>query len=119
MRPSLRGSRRAPALLLALLLLGAAGCGPHVSTRAFTVQARPEANDRSPVAVDVVLSDMAPNLSGIAATDQARSLALCELAVAFALEHLKPGGALLMKGFQGAGFPELLAEMRREEVEGQ
>lgn len=65
-------------------------------------------------AVDVVLSDMAPNLSGIAATDQARSLALCELAVAFALEHLKSGGALLMKGFQGAGFPELLAEMRRE-----
>jgi 23S rRNA (uridine2552-2'-O)-methyltransferase len=64
--------------------------------------------------VDVVLSDMAPNLSGIGATDQARSLALCELAVAFALEHLKPGGALLMKGFQGAGFPELLAQMRRE-----
>jgi len=66
------------------------------------------------VAVDVVLSDMAPNVSGIAATDQARSLALCELAVAFALEHLKSGGALLMKGFQGAGFPELLAQMRCE-----
>jgi len=66
------------------------------------------------VAVDVVLSDMAPNVSGIAATDQARSLALCELAVAFALEHLKSGGALLMKCFQGAGFPELLAQMRRE-----
>lgn len=64
--------------------------------------------------VDVVLSDMSPNLSGIASTDQARSLALCELAVAFALERLKPGGALLMKGFQGAGFPELLARMRRE-----
>jgi len=66
------------------------------------------------VAVDVVLSDMAPNVSGIAATDQARSLALCDLAVAFALERLKSGGALLMKGFQGAGFPELLAQMRRE-----
>jgi len=66
------------------------------------------------VAVDVVLSDMAPNVSGIAATDQARSLALCDLAVAFALEHLKSGGALLMKGFQGAGFPELLAQMRCE-----
>ena len=64
--------------------------------------------------VDVVLSDMSPNLSGIAATDQARSLALCEAAVAFALERLKPGGVLLMKGFQGAGFPELLARMRRE-----
>lgn len=65
-------------------------------------------------AVDVVLSDMAPNLSGVAATDQARSLALCELAVDFALEHLKPGGALLLKAFQGAGFPGLLARMRRE-----
>jgi 23S rRNA (uridine2552-2'-O)-methyltransferase len=65
-------------------------------------------------AVDVVLSDMAPNLSGVAATDQARSRALCELAVDFALERLKPGGALLMKAFQGAGFPELLARMRRE-----
>jgi 23S rRNA (uridine2552-2'-O)-methyltransferase len=64
--------------------------------------------------VDVVLSDMAPNLSGVAATDQARSLALCELAVDFALGHLKPGGALLMKAFQGAGFPALLARMRRE-----
>lgn len=64
--------------------------------------------------VDVVLSDMAPNLSGIAATDQARSVELCALAVAFAAEHLKPGGVLLMKGFQGAGFPELLARLRRE-----
>jgi 23S rRNA (uridine2552-2'-O)-methyltransferase len=64
--------------------------------------------------VDVVLSDMAPNLSGVAATDQARSGALCELAVVFAQGHLKPGGALLVKAFQGAGFPELLARMRRE-----
>jgi 23S rRNA (uridine2552-2'-O)-methyltransferase len=64
--------------------------------------------------VDVVLSDMAPNLSGIAATDQARSLELCELAVEFALGRLKPGGTLLMKTFQGAGFPQLLARVRRE-----
>jgi 23S rRNA (uridine2552-2'-O)-methyltransferase len=64
--------------------------------------------------VDAVLSDMAPNLSGIAATDQARSLALCEAAVAFARERLKPGGTLLMKAFQGAGFPQLLAHVRRE-----
>ena len=84
----------------------------------FTIAATLAALERelAGAAVDVVLSDMAPNLSGIAATDQARSLALCELAVAFALEHLKPGGALLMKGFQGAGFPELLAQMRREFV---
>lgn len=82
----------------------------------FTTDAALAALERelAGAAVDVVLSDMAPNLSGIAATDQARSVALCELAVAFALERLKSGGALLMKGFQGAGFPELLAEMRRE-----
>ena len=65
-------------------------------------------------AVDLVLSDMAPNLSGIAATDQARSLALCELAIAFARERLKPGGTVLMKVFQGAGFAELLARVRGE-----
>jgi 23S rRNA (uridine2552-2'-O)-methyltransferase len=82
----------------------------------FTTEATLAALERElgGATVDVVLSDMAPNLSGIAATDQARSLALCELAVAFALERLKSGGTLLMKGFQGAGFPELLAEMRRE-----
>ncbi len=62
---------------------------------------------------DLVLSDMAPNISGIAAADQARSVALAELAVDFALRHLKPQGALLVKVFQGAGFPELLAAMRR------
>jgi 23S rRNA (uridine2552-2'-O)-methyltransferase len=64
--------------------------------------------------VDVVLSDMSPNLSGVAATDQARAAALGELAVDFALEHLGPGGVLLMKAFQGSGFPPLLARMRRE-----
>jgi 23S rRNA (uridine2552-2'-O)-methyltransferase len=63
---------------------------------------------------DAVLSDMAPNLSGVAATDQARSAALCELAVEFARAHLRPGGVLLVKAFQGAGYPELLARMRRE-----
>jgi 23S rRNA (uridine2552-2'-O)-methyltransferase len=63
---------------------------------------------------DLVLSDMAPNLSGIAVTDQARAALLCERAVEFARAHLKPGGALLVKAFQGAGFPELLARLRRE-----
>lgn len=55
-------------------------------------------------AVDLVISDMAPNISGIAATDQARSVLLAELALAFAAEHLKPGGNLLVKIFQGEGF---------------
>src|SRR5690606_21980913 len=62
--------------------------------------------------VNVVLSDMAPNLSGIAVADQARSIHLCELAMDFAVDHLRPDGVLLIKVFQGAGFPELLQDMR-------
>ncbi len=61
---------------------------------------------------DAVLSDMAPNLSGIAITDQARSMALAELARDFALAHLKPGGAFLVKVFQGAGYDEFLRSLR-------
>ncbi len=61
---------------------------------------------------DLVLSDLSPNLSGVAATDQARSTALAERAVEFAAAHLKPGGALLVKTFQGAGFPALLRQLR-------
>jgi len=63
--------------------------------------------------VDLVLSDMAPNLSGIALSDQARSVALAELALDFAREHLKPGGALLVKMFQGAGFQEFVVALRQ------
>jgi 23S rRNA (uridine2552-2'-O)-methyltransferase len=65
-----------------------------------------------PQRADLVLSDMSPNLSGVAATDQARTLHLCEQALDFALCHLKPDGALLMKTFQGAGFTELLGRVR-------
>lgn len=56
--------------------------------------------------VDVVLSDMAPNLSGIPSTDAARISLLVELAVAFALTHLRPDGALVCKTFHGAGYDE-------------
>jgi 23S rRNA (uridine2552-2'-O)-methyltransferase len=63
--------------------------------------------------VDLVLSDMAPNLSGIAAVDQARSIALAELALEFASNHLKPEGNLLVKTFQGSGYDELVATLRR------
>ncbi len=62
--------------------------------------------------LDLVVSDMAPNLSGVRATDQARSVHLCELALAFAKDHLKPRGAFLVKIFQGTGYPEFLAAMR-------
>lgn len=54
--------------------------------------------------VDLVISDMAPNISGIAVSDQSRATHLAELALAFAAEHLKPGGNFLVKTFQGEGF---------------
>jgi 23S rRNA (uridine2552-2'-O)-methyltransferase len=54
--------------------------------------------------VDLVLSDMAPNLSGIGSVDQARSVLLAELALEFAAKWLKPKGVLLVKVFQGEGF---------------
>lgn len=63
--------------------------------------------------VDLVLSDMAPNMSGIASVDQARAMHLAELARDFADQHLKPGGAFLIKLFQGAGFDEYLKDLRR------
>ena len=61
---------------------------------------------------DVVLSDMAPNLSGIAISDQARVMALAELARDFAVDHLKPAGAFLVKVFQGEGYDEYLRSLR-------
>lgn len=63
--------------------------------------------------VDVVLSDMAPNMSGIELTDQARSIHLAELALDFAVNHLREGGAFVVKVFQGAGFMEFREEARR------
>lgn len=57
--------------------------------------------------VDLVLSDMAPNMTGIAATDSVQVIHLAELTLDFARENLKPGGDLLVKVFQGAGFMEL------------
>lgn len=57
--------------------------------------------------VDLVLSDMAPNMSGIGMVDQARVMVLAELTLEFCALHLKPGGAMLAKVFQGDGFMEL------------
>mgnify|MGYP003949176661 CR=1 FL=1 len=62
--------------------------------------------------VDVVVSDMAPNLSGIAVTDAARISNLIELAVDFADKHLKPEGALVAKVFHGGGYNELVQLFR-------
>ena len=63
--------------------------------------------------VDLVMSDMAPNMSGMNDIDQPRAMYLVELAVDFANQTLKPGGALLMKVFQGEGFNELLQLLKR------
>lgn len=57
--------------------------------------------------VDLVISDMAPNISGVAISDQARGMYLAELALDFAGKALRPGGHLLMKVFQGRGYAEL------------
>jgi 23S rRNA (uridine2552-2'-O)-methyltransferase len=62
---------------------------------------------------DIVLSDMAPNLSGIAVSDQARSMELAEIARDFALLHLKPEGAFLVKIFQGTGYDEYFKSLRQ------
>jgi 23S rRNA (uridine2552-2'-O)-methyltransferase len=62
--------------------------------------------------VDVVLSDMAPNLSGVDVIDQPRSLHLAELALDMSQRVLKPGGDALIKVFQGAGFQQLVQGAR-------
>jgi 23S rRNA (uridine2552-2'-O)-methyltransferase len=62
--------------------------------------------------VDVVVSDMAPNLSGVEGVDAARISHLVELAVAFASEHLKPDGALAVKLFNGSGYNDLVQLFR-------
>lgn len=62
--------------------------------------------------VDLVLSDMAPNMSGMAAVDQPRSMHLVELAEEFAAQQLRSGGAFLTKVFQGEGFDALVRRLR-------
>lgn len=63
--------------------------------------------------VDLVLSDMAPNISGVGLRDQARHYELCELALDFAVKWLKPDGVFLVKVFQGVGFEDFRAQMRQ------
>jgi len=62
--------------------------------------------------VGLVISDMSPNISGVGSADQARAMHLAELAMEFALEHLKLEGSFLVKVFQGAGFEDFLKLMR-------
>ena len=63
-------------------------------------------------AVDVVLSDMAPNLSGVAASDAARMADLVELAIDFAERHLRPQGSLVCKVFHGSGYSQLVERFK-------
>lgn len=63
--------------------------------------------------VDLVLSDMAPNLSGVSSADSARIQHVCDLAVEFAVQHLKPEGALIVKAFHGSGFSQIVENFKR------
>ena len=60
-----------------------------------------------------MLSDMAPNISGISLADQSRLIGLVELALDFAVNRLKPQGNFLVKVFQGVGFDEFVTAMRK------
>ena len=62
--------------------------------------------------LDLVLSDMSPNISGTSAVDQPRTIYLVELALEFARECLKPGGSLVVKAFQGEGFDAVMRLLR-------
>ena len=70
------------------------------------------ATEKGPVQVDLVISDMAPNLSGIESVDAARVAHLVELAVEFAQNRMKPDGALVVKLFHGSGYDELVKLFR-------
>ena len=63
---------------------------------------------------DLVLSDMAPNLSGVASSDQARAMGLVEMALDTASRVLNPGGAFVAKVFQGEGFDAFVRELRSQ-----
>ena len=64
-------------------------------------------------AVDLVISDMAPNLSGVGSADSARIQHVCELAMEFSRGHLKPNGALIVKAFHGSGFSQIVQSFKQ------
>lgn len=64
--------------------------------------------------VDLVISDMAPNLSGVSSADSARIAHVCELAQVFAVQHLKPEGALIVKAFHGTGFSQIVEWLKKD-----
>ncbi len=64
--------------------------------------------------VDLVMSDMLPNMSGVPTIDSARAIYLCELAAEFALAHLKPDGKFLTKAYQGPGYEEFFQHLKKQ-----
>ncbi|MFC4278453.1 RlmE family RNA methyltransferase [Achromobacter aloeverae] len=64
-------------------------------------------------AVDLVISDMAPNLSGVESADAARIQHVCDLALEFSRAHLKPDGALIVKAFHGSGFSQIVESFKK------
>jgi 23S rRNA (uridine2552-2'-O)-methyltransferase len=64
-------------------------------------------------AVDLVISDMAPNLSGVESADAARIEHVCDLALEFSCAHLKPDGALIVKAFHGSGFSQIVESFKK------
>ena len=84
-------------------------------TEEATLKQLLELVDNQPV--DLVMSDMAPNISGIAAADHARAMYLTELAYDLAKKTLRTGGTFLVKVFQGEGFPELLQHVRQSFIQ--
>ena len=64
-------------------------------------------------AVDLVISDMAPNLSGVGLADAARIQHVCELARVFAYEHMRPDGTLIVKAFHGSGFSQIVESYKK------
>ena len=62
--------------------------------------------------LDLVISDMAPNVSGVTAVDQPRAMFLCELALDFCVQHLRPGGGFVCKVFHGEGFDQWMREVK-------
>ena len=116
LRERLRDSgRAAPSRIIALDILPMQGIGGvefiEGDFREEAVVQRLEAMLNG-AAVDLVLSDLAPNMSGVDVADQARAMHLAELAQEFASAHLKPGGAFLVKLFQGRDFDDYLKGLR-------
>jgi 23S rRNA (uridine2552-2'-O)-methyltransferase len=66
------------------------------------------------IKVDLVMSDMLPNMTGVAAIDSPRAIYLCELAAEFALNHLKPDGKFLTKSYQGPGFEAFFLQLKQQ-----